>query len=112
MITMDILKEFGADTQEGLDRCLGNEDFYLKMVNMGIGDDKFEALGTALQNNDLDEAFELAHAIKGVLGNLALTPIYEPAGEMTELLRTRTEMDYTQLYNKVMEERSRLLSMV
>ena len=109
MITMDVLKAFGADTSEGLDRCLGNEEFYLKMVDMGIKDDKFDALGKALDAGDLDEAFELAHAIKGVLGNLALTPIYDPASEMTELLRERKQMDYSELYKKVMDERARLL---
>lgn len=111
MITMDALKEFGADTSEGLDRCLGNEAFYLKMVNMGINDEKFEALGKSLESGNLDESFELAHAIKGVLGNLALTPIYEPVSEMTENLRAKIKMDYMPLYNKVMEERNRLLSM-
>ena len=54
MITMEVLKAFGADTSEGLDRCLGNEEFYLKMVDMGIKDDKFDALGKALDAGNLD----------------------------------------------------------
>ena len=44
---------------------------------------------------DLDAAFEAAHALKGVTGNLALTPIYEPVQVVTELLRSRTETDYS-----------------
>lgn len=112
MLTIDKLKEFGADTSEGLDRCLGNEGFYLKMVDMGIRDEKFEQLGGVIESGNLDEAFELAHALKGVLGNLALTPIFEPASEMTENLRARIDMDYSTLYSKVMEERAKLLEMM
>ena len=50
-------------------------------------------------------AFEAAHALKGVLGNLSLTPLYEPVQEITELLRNRTEMDYTPLLETILEQR-------
>ena len=32
MITVDNLKKFGANTEEGIARCMGNEQFYLKLV--------------------------------------------------------------------------------
>ena len=32
MITVEKLKQFGANTSEGLERCLNNEAFYLKLV--------------------------------------------------------------------------------
>ena len=34
MITIDKLQQFGADTREGLGRCMNNEAFYLRLVNM------------------------------------------------------------------------------
>ena len=111
MFTIDILKEFGADTEEGLARCMNNEAFYLKMVDMGIKDERFRALKPLLDEGKLDEAFELSHALKGVLGNLSLTPIFEPMDEMTELLRKRTDMDYSSLVDKMLAELERLLSM-
>ncbi|MBR5658308.1 MAG: Hpt domain-containing protein, partial [Lachnospiraceae bacterium] len=43
---------------------------------------------------DLKGAFEAAHALKGVLGNLSLTPLYEIVCEITELLRAQTDTDY------------------
>ena len=55
----------------------------------------FEWGKKALEAGDLDAAFEAAHALKGVTGNLALTPIYEPVQVVTELLRSRTETDYS-----------------
>ena len=53
----------------------------------------------------------MAHALKGVIGNLALTPVYEPIAEMTELLRARTDMDYAPLYEKMKNNYEKLLSM-
>ncbi len=44
MMTIDKLKELGADTADGLARCLNNEEFYMKLVGMAIKDDGFENL--------------------------------------------------------------------
>lgn len=111
MITIEGLRGFGADVQSGLDRCMGKEDFYLKMVNMGLSDQRFERLGTVLQEKNLDEAFELCHALKGVIGNLALTPMYDVISEMTEKLRARQNEDYSPLYAQIKTSRDRLLAM-
>lgn len=87
MLTIDKLQQFGADTQEGLGRCMNNEGLYLKLVGMILGDAGFGKLKDALTAGDLQAAFEAAHALKGVLGNLSLTPLYKPASDLTELLR-------------------------
>ena len=111
MITIEALKDFGADVSEGMARCLNKEDFYLKMVNMGLNDARFNTIKDALDAKDLDTAFEMAHALKGVLGNLALTPIFKPVSEMTELLRTRTDTDYTPLYTEMKAQYDKLLAL-
>ncbi|MCR5789664.1 MAG: Hpt domain-containing protein [Lachnospiraceae bacterium] len=110
-MTLEVLGEFGADTEEGLARCMNNEAFYLKMVDMGIMDERFETLEDVLKQNDLETAFEMAHALKGVIGNLALTPLYAPINELTELLRHKKEGDYLALYRDMKEKRDRLLAM-
>ena len=111
MITIDALRAYGADVDAGLARCLNKEDFYLKMIHMGIADERFDRLADILAAKKYDEAFEAVHALKGVIGNLALTPIYEPINEMTELLRSRTDTDYSALCAKVKEQRDKLLAL-
>lgn len=108
MITIEKLNDFGADTAEGLGRCCGNEALYLRLVNMIPDEDSFAALDAALKAGDLDRAFEAAHALKGVLGNLSLTPMYEKSCEITELLRARTQMDYTPLITELLSMRDTL----
>ncbi len=87
MITLDSLTAFGADVKTGLSRCMNMESFYLKLVNMELGDPNFDRLKQALERSDAKAAFEAAHALKGSLGNLSLTPVYEPVSALTELVR-------------------------
>lgn len=87
MITLDALKQYGANTAEGLARCLNNETFYLRMVGMALADKNFDKLKEAMDAGDARAVFSAAHALKGSIGNVSLTPIYEPVCELTELLR-------------------------
>ena len=107
-MTIADLISFGADVTEGLQRCLNNESFYLRMVKMIPGDPNFQKLYDAIGSGDLAAAFEAAHALKGALGNLALTPLTAPVVELTELLRARTQTDYTALVATIRKGRDEL----
>lgn len=112
MLTIEALKTFGADTGDGLKRCLDNEAFYLKLVGKALEDKNFDMLEEAVAAGDLDNAFEAAHSLKGVLGNLALTPIYKPVYDITELLRARTDTDYTSLIREISDKREQLVRLM
>ena len=96
-MTLEELRAFGADVDDGLARCMNMEDFYLRLVGTLKDAKEFDALDAAIQAGDLDAAFEAAHALKGVLGNLSITPVYEPVCEVVELLRARQDADYPAL---------------
>ena len=108
MLTLEALAQAGANINEGVERCMGNEEFYLKMVNLSLQDANFEKLRSAIDGGDMDGAFEAAHALKGIYGNLSLTPLYHPIQEMTELLRARTDTDYTALRNEILAQKKKL----
>ncbi len=111
MLTIDTLKEFGADTSEGLARCMNNESFYLMLVKKATQDKRLELLEQQIIDKDLDAAFESAHMLKGMYANLSLTPLTKPVSEMTELLRSRTDTDYSALLNQAKENFARLCSL-
>ena len=108
MRTSEKLAAYGADTKTGLERCMGQEAFYIRLAGMILQEENFDKLEQALAAGDLKEAFSAAHALKGVTGNLALTPLYEPVQEITELLRAETDMDYTALMNQIREAKAAL----
>lgn len=93
-MTLQRLKQLGCDTQSGVRRCMDNEAFYLMLVDKGLASNDPEKLKNALDLGDLDTAFALSHSMKGVYGNLSLTPLFNLLSELTELLRARTQMDY------------------
>ena len=112
MLTIEKLREYGANVEEGLGRCMNNEAFYLRLTGMVLKDDPVGKLSKALAEDNKTEAFEAAHALKGVTANLSLTPLYEPVSEITEYLRAKTEMDYTPLLAKITEEAERLRKLI
>ena len=105
MLSIDALKALGANTEEGLTRCMGKEDFYFKLIQMGLADPNYGRLEQTLGEKDLEGAFEAAHALKGVAGNLSLTPLYEAISEITERLRAREDADYPALLKEVQIQR-------
>ncbi len=108
MLTIDALRAFGANVDEGLARCMNNEAFYLRLVKKAADDGCFDSLVHALEAHDKSAAFDAAHNLKGVMGNLSITPIYDPASQMTELLRSGADADYQALLTAVMEQKNRL----
>ena len=111
MLTIDSLRAFGADVDAGLVRCLNKEDFYLMLVNKAREDRKLSELAEQLREKQLDAAFETAHALKGMYANLSLTPLTEPVSKMTELLRSRTDTDYSALMQEAEAQFERLCSL-
>lgn len=107
-MTIQDLAAFGADINTGLQRCMNNETFYLRLVKMVPNEPGFPKLYEAMDARDLDAAFSAAHALKGSVSNLALTPLSAPLVELTELLRARSDTDYTALMETIRAAHERL----
>ena len=111
MITIDKLRSYGADVDDGLVRCMNKEDFYLMLVGKALGDNRLEALENQINEKNYDAAFETAHALKGLYANLSLTPLTKPVVEITELLRSRTDTDYSALLAEAKAQYEKLSSL-
>lgn len=111
MINVENLKSWGANTEEALKRCMNNEAVYLKLIEMFLANNSFNELKEALASDDLEKAFHASHALKGVLGNLSLTPLYDIIFETTELLRSRAKTDYSDLLSKYEKSYAELLAL-
>ena len=112
MLTIDALRAWGADTDDGLRRCMNNEAFYLRLVEKSARDGTCDKLKEAVEAGDREKAFELAHALKGVTANLALTPLQKPVTDMSDLLKAHAEADYTALLADVLAARDGLVRLL
>lgn len=108
MNTIEKLNAFGANTAEGLGRCAGFEAMYLRFVAMIPDEPSFDKLRSAIDEGDLRAAFEAAHTLKGVTGNLSLTPLYDKVCAVTELLRVKTVTDYDPMIRDILAMRDEL----
>ena len=87
MMTIAQLRDHGANVDEALKRCLNNETFYLGLVSKALQDPSF-------------------------MGNLSLTPISKPVQEITELLRARTDTDYTPYLEEILARKNELKALL
>ncbi len=77
MLTLNALKIYGADTASGLHRCLGDESFYLGLVEMLICDEKFDLLADAIRERNITACLHIAYALSDTADALALAPLAE-----------------------------------
>lgn len=101
----EIFEAYGADYQTTMARFMGNEPMYLKFLDMLFRDDNLKKLGDALKQKDHEEAFAAAHTLKGVVGNMGLTPLYDAVCTLVEPLRAGEHRDdYIELYEVIQKE--------
>ena len=111
MITLNKLIDYGADVKNGLMRCMNKEDFYLKLVNKSLNDNRLTDLEQQIRIKDYYSAFETAHTLKGMYSSLSLTPLTVPISKMTELLRNETDTDYTALLEEAKTQFQKLCNL-
>ena len=87
------LVESGADVETTLKRFMGNEAIYQKFLGRFPDDPNYHNLGKNLEEGAFEAAYECAHALKGVVGNLGLTPIFDRVSDLVEELRNKAPED-------------------
>lgn len=97
-----VFEAYGADYNTTIARFMHKENMYLRFLDMMFEDKSLQLLGDALERGDILAAFEHAHTLKGVVGNMGLTPLYKAACAIVEVLRRRDEgADYKSLYHNI-----------
>ena len=112
MLTVEKLREYGADADKGMARCANNEALYLRLTGMVIDELASGALAGAIGEGDLDRAFEIAHKLKGGVSNVGLGPVEGPVAELTELLRSKTPGDHKELLEAIAKETEKLKALI
>ena len=88
------LIDYGADVTSIMERFVDDEEFYVKCLTMFFADTNMEKLAEAVKNSAYDDALSSAHTLKGIVGNLGLTPLYREFDMLVAVLRAG---DYSNL---------------
>lgn len=85
---MEELETLGVNVKEGIDRVMGDQDLYESMLEMFVEAVKEPEVRKEDFNADnLDELIRQVHMLKGIAGNLSLTPLFEAYTKTLGLLR-------------------------
>lgn len=97
-----IMTAYGVDYALTMERFMQQERMYVRILGMLFKDESLPALQKAVEEKNLEAAFQAAHTLKGVSGNLGLTSLYEAVCEIVEPLR-RLEVrgDYPEKLEKI-----------
>lgn len=98
------LANYGVNFAVVMERFVDDEELYESCLAMFLEDETCQHLGEAIKNGQYDEAFNYAHTLKGVVGNLGLTPLYDVICNIVEPLRMHDYSDLDNQYKAIMEK--------
>ncbi|GHU51446.1 hypothetical protein AGMMS49975_04850 [Clostridia bacterium] len=94
-----------VDVKGGLKRVANMKKIYLKTLNMFLASGEFDKFETALAAGDLNAAGDVAHAIKGMTGNLSFPKLFEySASLMTSLHGGELDSDTIEKYRDALKK--------
>lgn len=99
---------YGVNYAEVMERFVDDEDLDFDCLMMFIDDPAFEGLRKSVADQDYVSAFDYAHSLKGVAGNLGLTPLYNIISQIVEPLRNRDYSDLPAQWKAVQTAREEL----
>ncbi len=97
------LEKWGCDIKGALMRFMNNENLYITFCSEVLMDENFAILDESLKTHDVKRAFESAHTLKGVLGNMGITPMYSLISEIVNPLRRGSDAGISNKYKKFVE---------
>ena len=88
MNLMEQLKGLGVNVTEGMDRVMGDASLYEMMLGMFVDSVRDNPISAGdFDGADLDGLIKRVHTLKGMTGNLSLTPLFNGYNEALVLLR-------------------------
>ncbi|MEG2117876.1 MAG: Hpt domain-containing protein, partial [Clostridia bacterium] len=104
---LEKLSEYGADIDCVNSRFLGDIDLYKSCFDTFLSDENFLQLGEAIKACDYERACDCAHTLKGIAGNMGITPLYQDVCIIVENLRKNNYYDLNERYSKILEHLSK-----
>lgn len=87
MSMLSELQELGADVDDAMQRFMNKASLYERMLLKLPATMKDKPVMEFIEAGDIKTAIENAHTLKGVLGNLSVTPLYKAYTDIVTLLR-------------------------
>lgn len=100
------------DMNVTMERFTNDEEFFLEIVRSMVNDKGFARLGDEIKAEDIKNAFETAHMLKGIIVNCGITPMSVLIVEIVEPLRSNTMDGVSENDTLLMEKRKMIADIV
>ena len=95
----------GVDYDQGVERFADRASLYEEYLGKFFDGSTMESLRQMLLDGNRDAAFDLTHDLKGAVGNLSITKLYQDICAMVEALRVGGIDDKVwQLYDQALKQ--------
>ena len=91
MTIQECYQQLGGDFAE-VEKRLSSGNLVKRFITKFLDDGSFSALCIAMEEGTRDKAFYAAQTLKGVSGNLSLNRLFSSVSQLTQLLRSATEV--------------------
>lgn len=108
MTVKEFYENIHGDYDEILTR-LPSEAFILRMIKRFPSDNTYAELIDAVQKSDISASFEASHKLKGIAANLAFSELFTASNDLSEQLRSQTEVADASLVQKITESYDTIL---
>ena len=102
---MEKLAGMGCDMNAAWNRFLNDADFFEQCFRKLLEDPAFEALGSAIQEQNQEAGFACSRMLKGMIARVGLTPMYQEIEAIVEPLRAGQEAGVQEAYGRLMSKR-------
>ena len=108
MLLKECYDKFGG-SYESMKQRISKDEVIRRFVIKFLSEPSYDRLRQAVENENYVEAFNAAHALKGVSQNLSFESLGKSSSDITEYLRNSTEKEIdsqkcAELFSKVSED--------
>lgn len=113
MNLIEELKSLGVDVDDGLNRVMGDNSLYEMMLGMFIDAVNEKPVNPEdFDSGNLDEVIARIHMLKGVTGNLAMTPLFTAYTNSLQLLRAGQPREAKAIFEQLLPVQSEILACI
>lgn len=112
---MDLLEELkglGANTEEALERFMGNAELYEKMLKKFPLMLEKSPVDADFDTGSYEDVIETVHSLKGMTGNLSLTPLYEAYTDILGKLREEQPVQAKELLKGILPVQDKFIQCI
>lgn len=112
MSLINELAALGVNTDEALGRFMNNSALYERLLAKFPESAKAAAVAEQFAAKDHAKALESTHSLKGVTGNLSLTPLYKAYTDIVALIREEKYAEAEALYAEILPTEEKIIACI